>query len=119
MAGENGMIRAGANLRADLIKIPHHGSKTSSTEALVAATDARFAIISVGQVSIFGHPNADVVDRWRRSGAQVLTTGNSGTITVVTDGWSLDVTTFVKRKGSLDPEVSPLATFDARLQRSS
>jgi competence protein ComEC len=98
MAGEVGMIKARADLRADVVKVAHHGSKTSSTEALVAATNARFAIISVGQVSIFGHPNAEVVERWRRSGAQVLTTGKSGTITVTTDGKELDVTTFVKVK---------------------
>lgn len=98
MAGEMGMLKAGPDLRADVVKIAHHGSRTSSTDALVAATRARFAIISVGQVSIFGHPNAEVLERWKRSGAEVLTTGTSGTITVVTDGKSLDVTTFVRAK---------------------
>jgi competence protein ComEC len=98
MAGENGMLRAGENLRADVVKVAHHGSRTSSTESLVAATNARFAIMSVGQVSIFGHPNAEVVDRWKSSGAQVLTTGNGGTITLITDGRNLELKTFVKVK---------------------
>jgi competence protein ComEC len=98
MAGENGMLRSGQELRADVVKVAHHGSKTSSTEDLIAASGPRLAVISVGQTSIFGHPHADVVERWKRSGAQVLTTGNSGTITVTTDGRDLEVETFVKKE---------------------
>ncbi|HUS10347.1 MAG TPA: ComEC/Rec2 family competence protein, partial [Pyrinomonadaceae bacterium] len=98
IAGENGMLRADEDLRADVVKIPHHGSRTSSSELLIAAAHARFAIASVGQVSIFGHPNPEIVYRWRNSGAQVLTTGNSGTITVITDGRVLELQTYVKAK---------------------
>lgn len=96
MAGEAGILQAGEVLEADVVKIAHHGSKTSSTESFVVASRARFAVISVGQTSIFGHPNAEVVKRWRDSAAQVLTTGNSGTITITTDGWDLSVARFVK-----------------------
>ena len=63
MAGENGMLRSGEELRADVVKVAHHGSKTSSTAGFIAATRSRFAIISVGQTSIFGHPNEEVVER--------------------------------------------------------
>ena len=98
MAGEDGMLRSGEDLRADVVKVAHHGSKTSSTADFIAAARPRFAIISVGQTSIFGHPNAEVVERWRRNGSQVLTTGNSGTITVTTDGGGLEIETFVKKK---------------------
>jgi len=98
MAGEKGMLRSGEDLRADVVKVAHHGSKTSSTAGFIAAARARFAIISVGQRSIFGHPNGDVVERWTQGGSQVLTTGNSGTITVTTDGRELEIETFVKKK---------------------
>jgi competence protein ComEC len=98
MAGENGMLRASENLRADVVKVAHHGSKTSSVQAFIAATQPRFAVISVGQTSIFGHPNPEVVERWKSSGAQVLTTGNCGTITVTTDGRDLQVVTYVAAK---------------------
>lgn len=87
--------RANTLLRADVVKVPHHGSKSSSTEAFVKATSARFAIISVGRTSIFGHPHKEVVERWEQSGAKVLTTGKSGMITVTTDGEDLQVKTFV------------------------
>ena len=82
----NGYLRP-----VDVLEVPHHGSKSSSTPALVEATKPRFAIISVGQHSMFGHPHREVVERWEASGAQVLTTGRSGTITVTTDGTTLSV----------------------------
>jgi competence protein ComEC len=83
------------DLHVDVVKVAHHGSRSSSTDAFVKATRPRFAIISVGQTSVFGHPNKDVVERWKASGAEVLTTGKSGTISVTTDGQTLHVATFV------------------------
>ncbi len=91
-------VRRGALLRADVVKVPHHGSKSSSTEAFIKATNPRFAIISVGRTSIFGHPHKEVLESWERSGAKVLTTGKSGTITVTTDGHDLQLKTFVSDK---------------------
>jgi competence protein ComEC len=96
-AGEEQMLSVGADLRADVIKVAHHGSKTSSIQSLIEAVRPRHAIISVGQASIFGHPNPEVVERWQNSGAQVMKTGDYGTITVVTDGKDLTVETFVKK----------------------
>ncbi|HEV7797962.1 MAG TPA: ComEC/Rec2 family competence protein [Pyrinomonadaceae bacterium] len=96
MSGEERLLRANENLRVDVVKVAHHGSKTSSIAPLIAATQPRFAVISVGQTSIFGHPSPDVVERWKIAGAQVLTTGNRGTITVMTDGYDLKLETFVK-----------------------
>ena len=81
---------------ADVVKVAHHGSRTSSTESFVAATHPRFAIISVGRTSMFGHPHKEVVERWTKSGAEVLTTGTSGTITMTTDGKTLSVKKYVE-----------------------
>jgi competence protein ComEC len=92
---ESQMLAGGNDVKADVVKVPHHGSRTSSTEGFVSAVKARFAIISVGQQSMFGHPHKEVVDRWQQSGAEVLTTGKSGTITVETDGKTLSVRKFV------------------------
>ena len=92
-------------LQSDVVKVPHHGSRTSSTEAFVAATKPRFAIISVGQDSMFGHPHSEVVERWRNAGAEVLTTGQCGMITLNTDGTDLSITGMQSRtcSVSLDP----------------
>ena len=92
---EAALVKAELNLHTDVVKVAHHGSKTSSTSDFVAAARPTVAIISVGRHSIFGHPNKKVVERWRASGAQVMTTGETGTISVVTDGSDLKVSTFV------------------------
>ncbi|HEY4423315.1 MAG TPA: DNA internalization-related competence protein ComEC/Rec2 [Pyrinomonadaceae bacterium] len=93
-AAERSLLASQQQLHADVIKVPHHGSKTSSTEAFVAATNPTVAVISVGQTSRFGHPHREVVERWKSTGARVLTTGNSGTITVTTDGHKLTIKEF-------------------------
>jgi len=84
-------------LKADVVKVAHHGSKTSSTADFIAATGARLAIIPVGQTSMFGHPHPEVVKRWKASGAEVLTTGQQGTITVTSNGRDLTAQTFIKK----------------------
>lgn len=94
--GEAAVLREGINLHSDIVKVAHHGSKTSSIEDFVAATHPTLAVISVGRTSMFGHPNQDVVERWRASGAKVMTTGQRGTISVVSDGYVLNVSTFVR-----------------------
>lgn len=85
-----------ADLRADALKVAHHGSRTSSTEVFVAATRPALAVISVGRDSPYGHPHTQVVKRLRDAGAQVLNTGERGMITVSTDGEDLTVETFVR-----------------------
>ena len=94
---ESQILSNGNNLKAEVIKVPHHGSRTSSTEAFVAAVTPRLAIISVGQQSMFGHPHREVVERWQKGGAEVLTTGDCGTITVETDGTTLSVRKFAEQ----------------------
>lgn len=94
---EVAVLKEGVDLRSDIVKVAHHGSRTSSTQAFVAATQPSFAIISVGRISIFGHPHKEVVERWRASGAEVMTTGQRGTISVVTDGKDLQFSSFVSR----------------------
>jgi len=93
-ATERSLLASQQQLHADVIKVPHHGSKTSSTEAFVAAINPPIAIISVGRTSRFGHPHKEVVERWQSNGTTVLTTGNSGTITVTTDGHELTIKEF-------------------------
>ncbi len=82
-------------LAADVVKVPHHGSRTSSTEEFVRSTHPDVAIISVGRRSPYGHPHQAVVERWRNAGAVVITTGEKGTITVATNGEDLRISTFV------------------------
>ena len=69
-----------------VVKVPHHGSRTSSSAELVSMTGARLAIVSCGARNPFGHPSAEAVARWQKGGALVLRTDRDGSIFVATDG---------------------------------
>ena len=90
------LIESGADVASDVVKVPHHGSRTSSTEAFVRAVRPRFAVVPVGRRSRFRHPDPQVVERWNAAGAETLTTGSRGTITFETDGQGIEVSAFVK-----------------------
>jgi competence protein ComEC len=94
---EEALAGAPDELRCDVVKVAHHGSRTSSIDAFVRATKPAYAVISVGLTSIFGHPHREVLERWRENGAEILTTGQRGTITFSTDGEDLRMETFVKQ----------------------
>jgi competence protein ComEC len=74
------------DLHADVLKVGHHGSSTSSSDRFLAAVNPSLAVISVGAGNLYGHPSADVVAALGRVGAQVLRTDRVGTIVVHTDG---------------------------------
>lgn len=97
---EEQILQNRGSLTADVLKVPHHGSRTSSTPEFIKASRPSIAVIPVGRRSIFGHPHAEVVERWRSSGATIMTTGQYGTISISTDGQDLNVSTFV----SYDPD---------------
>jgi competence protein ComEC len=85
-AAEDALLALGpAALRADVVKVGHHGSRTSSGPALVAAAAPAVAVISASPRSRHGFPHPEVVERWRGAGARVLTTGQDGAITVTID----------------------------------
>ena len=69
-----------------VVKVPHHGSRSSSGSAFVASAGARLAVVSAGAHNPFGHPHPEVVERYRRSGALLLRTDRDGTVSVATDG---------------------------------
>jgi competence protein ComEC len=80
--------------RLRVVKIPHHGSLTSSSPDFVAALHPQVAIVSAGRANHFGHPVPEVLDRYRVAGAQVYRTDQDGAVTVTSDGYSLHVRTF-------------------------
>lgn len=83
----------GTALQADVLKVGHHGSKTSSYWPFVSKVKPKYALISCGDFSIYKHPNKNVVGSLTHLGAKVLTTHDHGTLTVTTDGKSFDVMT--------------------------
>jgi competence protein ComEC len=71
-----------AALRADALLVPHHGSRTSSTEAFLGAVRPRFAVAAAGYRNRFGHPHADVLGRYSAAGIELLRTDRDGALTV-------------------------------------
>lgn len=70
-------------IRADVVLVPHHGSRSSSTPGFIAATGAGLALVSAGFGNRWGLPRPEVVERWRDSGARVISTPAAGAIMVV------------------------------------
>lgn len=66
----------------DVVLVPHHGSTTSSTPAFVAATRPALAVASAGFANRWSQPRPEIVERWRESGARVLTTADSGAVSL-------------------------------------
>lgn len=90
LAGEN------APLASDFLKAPHHGSKTSSTDAFLDAVAPRVAVISVGETNPFGHPSDAVIGRYLDRGIRLLRTDRDGAVTALTDEQTLTVRTFLE-----------------------
>jgi competence protein ComEC len=80
--------------RVRILKVAHHGSRTSTSQALLDAWRPQIAVISCGRGNRFGHPTRDVMQRLETTGATVLRTDRDGQITIETDGTSLSATTF-------------------------
>jgi competence protein ComEC len=91
---EKEIIADGDALSADILKVPHHGSKTSSTDEFLAAVAPRIAVISVGEGNTFGQPHAAVLDRYQKDGVKVLRTDLDGAVTTISNAKSLRVTTY-------------------------
>jgi competence protein ComEC len=82
---------AGTRLHADVLKVGHHGSRTSSSPAFVAAVAPREAIVSAGCRNRFGHPHPATLAILAAAGARVWRTDHDGAVVVTTDGRTLDV----------------------------
>lgn len=79
---EETLIRAHADLRADVLKVPHHGSRTSSSTGFLLAIHPSLAVISVGKNS-YGHPRPEIIKRMKSLGIEVKRTDQYGTVEVV------------------------------------
>ncbi|HTO11773.1 MAG TPA: DNA internalization-related competence protein ComEC/Rec2 [Candidatus Binatia bacterium] len=106
-AGEHALITSGAPLGATVLKVPHHGSRTSSSPELLAAVRPALAIVSVGVRNAYGHPDAGVLARLAAAGADLYRTDRDGAVLLETDGRTLEVTRWVSRARTrycLDPD---------------
>ncbi len=91
---EKRFLEEGKVLPADVLKVAHHGSSTSSTEEFLAAVRPKYALISAGADNSYGHPNPKALGRLKDAGAQICRTDTDGEITVeVSESGELTVQT--------------------------
>ena len=83
------MIDSGANLKADVLKVSHHGSYTASTEEFLQAVQLEYAVISAGRNNEYGHPHDVVLNRLNTLNCTVLRTDELGTIILQSNGDSI------------------------------
>ncbi len=93
---EEELVRDGDPLAAEFLKVPHHGSRTSSTAQFVAAIAPRVAVISAGEGNPFGQPNSGVVERYKEQNTRLLETSRDGAVTAITDGLTLSIHTYAE-----------------------
>jgi competence protein ComEC len=79
---ESRLVANGTIQQADIVVVPHHGSRTSSTEVLTHAVAPKIAVISAGFGNRWGFPKPDVVARWHAVGARILSTSDSGAVEI-------------------------------------
>ena len=80
------MIASGISYAADILKIGHHGSKTSTTQGFLDTVHPDFAVISAGRKNNYGHPHQEVVDRIQAAGIDLFRTDINGDVEFMSNG---------------------------------
>ena len=83
---EHDLVDAGVDLKADVLKVCHHGSNSSSTYVFLRAVAPKYAVISAGGDNQYGHPTEEALGRLADVGAEIFRTDEQGTIVCVSDG---------------------------------
>jgi len=95
---ERGLTQSIPPASVRMLKVPHHGSATSSSEDFVRAMRPTVAVVSVGRANHFGHPVAVVMERYSAVGAETYRTDRDGAVTIDTDGAEVAVDTFASSR---------------------
>ena len=83
------VIREGEYLESEVLKVGHHGSRTSTSDLFLETVNPDYAVLSYAKDNSYGHPHVEVTDLLFNSGIEVLSTAESGNITFSTDGQSI------------------------------
>ena len=83
---EQSLINGNYDLSADVLKLGHHGSKTSSCEEFLQAVNPEYAVISCGQDNPYGHPHESTLERLKRLNIKVFRTDEQGAVVAVSNG---------------------------------
>ncbi|MFQ6610337.1 MAG: DNA internalization-related competence protein ComEC/Rec2 [Fidelibacterota bacterium] len=93
--GEDWLTKIPKFIESDVIKIGHHGSKTSSTIQFCNSVSAKYGVISVGKKNKFNHPYDGIIRRWESMGTNLFRTDQTGAVTLYSDGHSFNLKTML------------------------
>lgn len=88
---EKEVINDGYNLKAEVLKVGHHGSTTSTTEEFLDLVNPEIAVISVGKENTYGHPEKKILDRLKNKNIKILRTDEIGSIEIISDGKNISI----------------------------
>jgi len=83
---ESFLLSFGGSIKSDVLKVGHHGSKTSTSEKFLGMVNPELAVISAGKNNKYGHPHKEVTERFSRFEIPMLRTDEKGTIIIKSDG---------------------------------
>jgi competence protein ComEC len=109
---EKDLIRRGRDLKCDLLKVPHHGSKSSSSEAFVSAARPKAAVMTVGRGNRYHHPSDEIVLRYANSGTGIYRTDRDGAIILSADENGLTAVTWNERELNRISRLSRASVWD-------
>ncbi|KJS16653.1 MAG: hypothetical protein VR69_08295 [Peptococcaceae bacterium BRH_c4b] len=88
---EKEMLAAGTDLKADVLKIGHHGSHSSTTTAFLEAVSPKYAVICVGKDNDYGHPHQETLQKLKQAGVKVYRTDLDGTVVFKSNGKEINI----------------------------
>ncbi len=108
-AAEAHLLGRSVDLKADVLKVGHHGSRTSTTQPFLEAVSPEYAVIQVGEGNRYGHPTDEVLARLHQAGVQIFRNDLQGTVVFISDGSALKPTVdaWTYETSRADPEPEP------------
>lgn len=85
------MLARGENLKSSVLKVGHHGSRTSTTKAFLTAVAPQIAVFMCGRNNQYGHPHDETINNLIAANVDIYRTDMHGTIAIITDGQTLEV----------------------------
>lgn len=98
--GEEAILASGQDIHSTVLKVGHHGARTSSSVSFLEQVAPEYAVISVGTNNRFGHPHRETIQRLTKEHSTIYRTDQQGAIVFTTDGQHVTVETFIKKDKS-------------------
>lgn len=90
---ERNLVLESSSLSSQVLKIPHHGSDSSSSDPFVKAVAPQIAVVTAGEYNRYGFPDESIIRKYKQSGSRVLRTDLHGAVEIISDGKQLNIRT--------------------------